>query len=418
MPWKRYVIIVAIENPIRGRSRKTISMRVLYIQASWVPPPANPQADRFLLLSETLEGDVLHPIWFYRPEEVEAELGEGARSGFARGRFRFHWFCSFRAGGRRRRLGTLWFFLRKGLEIHRRKPYDCIVVYSHMTPALVAVMLKLLTGARLIVEVMTAPELSYLYEHPRRTLGDRLMRWFSDLSLHLSVWFSDRVHLLYPAQLEHYRFLRRVPSSLFHDFVTVSLIPAAEEDAREQVVLFVGAPWYLKGVDLLIAAFRKISDEFPDVTLRIQGYFPPGDRAVLDELASGAPRIEIVKAVPNPETLVRISGALLLVQPSRCEGLSRVLIEAMSAGVPVIASDAGGNPYCVRDGEAGMLFPAGNADELSERLRELLGNQALRHRLGSRGYELAHIQLTEQVYAKEFTRMVEAAVSGNRSQDS
>ncbi|MGA3023954.1 MAG: glycosyltransferase family 4 protein [Bryobacteraceae bacterium] len=386
-------------------------LRVLYIQASWVPPPEDPQADRFLLLSETLEGDVLHPLWFWRPEQVEAELGGGARSGFTRGRFRFHWFCCFRPDGRRRRLGLLWFYLRKGLELHRKKPYDCIVVYSHMTPALVAGVLKLLTGARLIVEIMTAPELSYLYEHPRRTLVDRLMRVFSDLSLHLSVWFSDRVHLLYRTQLAHYPMLRRAPSSVFHDFVPVSLIRAAEGE-RERVALFVGAPWYLKGVDLLIEAFRRIAGDFPDITLRIQGHFP--DRAALDALAAGVPRVEIVKAVPNPETIGRISRALVLVHPSRCEGLSRVLIEAMSAGVPVIASDAGGNPYCIRDGQTGVLFPAGNAGQLSERLRELLGDEELRRRLGSRGYELAHTQLTEQVYADQFTRMVQAAVHGGR----
>jgi glycosyltransferase involved in cell wall biosynthesis len=384
-------------------------LRVLYIQASWVPPPENPQADRFLLLSDTLEGDVLQPIWFSRPEEVEAELGEGIRSGFTRGRFRFHWFCCFRPDGRRRRLGTLWFYFRKGLELHRKKPYDCIVVYSHMTPALVAAMLKLFTGARLVVEIMTSPELSYLYEHKRRTMGDRLMRLFSDFSLHVSVGLSDRVHLLYPTQLAHYPLLRRTPSSVFHDFVTMSLIHAAEGE-RERVILFVGAPWYLKGVDLLIEAFRKISSEFPDITLRIQGCFD--DQAGLDALVGGDPRIEIVKAVPNPETIRRISRALLLVQASRCEGLSRVLIEAMGAGVPAIASDAGGNPYCIRDGETGILFRSGDADELSKRLRELLGNAELRNRLGRRGCEVAHSELSERVYAEQFTRMVEAAVRG------
>jgi glycosyltransferase involved in cell wall biosynthesis len=384
-------------------------LRVLYIQASWVPPPENPQADRFLLLSETLEGDVLQPVWFSRPEQVEAELGEGAYTGYVRGRFHFHWYCCFRPDGRRRHLGTLWFYLRKGLELHRRKPYDCIVVYSHMTPALVAVVLKLLTGAKLIVEIMTVPALSYLYEHPRRTLADRLMRVFSDLSLHVSVWFSDRVHLLYAAQLAHYRFLRHVPSAVFHDFVPVSLIERADGE-RERVVLFVGAPWYLKGADLLIEAFRRIAGEFPGVTVRIQGHFP--DRTALDALAADVPRIEIVKPAPNPETIRRIRQALLFVHPSRCEGMGRVLIEAMSAGVAVVASDVGGIPQYIIDGQTGLLFPAGNAGELSRRLRELLADDELRNRLGRQGYELAHTQLTEQVYADRFTRMIEAAVHG------
>jgi glycosyltransferase involved in cell wall biosynthesis len=386
-------------------------MRILYVQASWVPPPGDPQTDRFGFLSEHLEGDILQPVWFERPEQVEAEFGPGTYAEYTRARFQYHWFLSFRYRGWFRRVRGLWFYVRKGLEVHRRNPYDCIVVYSHMMPALAAVILKLLTGAKLIVEIMTAPELSYLYEHPRRTLGDRLLRLFSDFSLHVSVLMSDRVHLLYKNQLSHFSLLRRIPSSVFHDFVLVSRSRPADGDG-ERVVLFVGAPWYLKGADLLIRAFKNVADEFPDVTLRIQGYNP--DSAAMEALAAGSPRIEIVKAVAHPETLGRISRALLLAHPSRCDGLSRVVIEAMAAGVPVIASDAGGNSECVVDGVTGLVFPSGNADELSRRLRQLLADGELRKRLGGKGHERAHAEYSEQAYVDQFTRMIQATVLKER----
>lgn len=383
-------------------------MRVLYIQPSWVPPPEDSRADRFFLLSEHLEGDILQPVW-YEPEDIKREFGADAYPEYARGRFHYHWYLSFRRKGWRRRLGTLWFFLRKGWELHRRTRYDCIIAYSHMTPALIGLVLKFFTRAKLIVEIMTAPDLAYLYVHPRRTLADRVLRFVSNLSLYVSALGCDRLHLLYTTQVDRYPLLRRVPRSVFHDFVPISQIPQAEGDP-EQVVLLVGAPWFLKGVDLVVEAFRKIADEFPDVTLRIQGFYP--DRAQVDALVDGSPRIEIVKAELNPETLRRISRALLLVHPSRCDGLSRVLIEAMSAGVPVIASDAGGNAHCVRDGETGLVFHAGNADELRIRLRELLADGELRARLGRKGYETAHAEYSEQVYVDRFTQMVEATVRG------
>jgi glycosyltransferase involved in cell wall biosynthesis len=386
-------------------------MRILYIQATWVPPPHNLQADRFVLLSERLEGDVLQPVWFKRGEEIEAEFGPGAYPEYTRKGFRFNWLLSLHyKGGWHRRLATLWFYVRKGLQIHRQLPYDCIVVYSHMIPALVAVILKWLTGAKLIVEIMTAPELSYLYEHPEPTLSDRIMRLFSDFSLHASVLASDRVHLLYKTQLAHYPFLRRVPVSVFHDFVPISLVPRASADT-ERFLLLVGAPWYLKGVDLIIDAFRRVADEFPDVALKIQGFYWPEAEKV-EALAASAPRTEILKAVPHAETLERISRAFILVHPSRCDGLARVLIEGMGAGVPIIASDAGGNPQCIRDGENGLLFRAGDVDQLTGRLRELLADGELRTRLGATAYYFAHAQWSERVYVDQFTRMVEHTVRG------
>ena len=386
-------------------------MRVLSIQATWVPPPDDARADRFSLLSEHLEGDILQPAWFERSDQVEEQFGPGSYPEYKRGRFHYHWFICYRYRGWFRRLRGPWFYISKGLEIYRKKRYDCIVVYSHMVPALAAMVLKWLTGAKLIVEIMTAPELSYLYEHPRRTWGDRIMRLFSDLCLTVTVLASDRVHLLYPNQLDHYPRLRRVPASVFHDFVPVSLIPASEEN-REQVVLLVGSPWYLKGADILIQAFKAISPEFPDVTLRIQGHNPNSPE--FEAMAAGEERIEIVRAVPNPETLRRISRALVLVHPSRCDGLPRVLIEAMGAGVPAIASNVGGNPACILHGRNGFLFPAGDVNALAMHLRELLGNPELRRKMGCEGYQRAQAEFTERAYVEQFTRMVESAVRGDR----
>ncbi len=368
------------------------------------------RADRFFLLSEHLEGDVLHPIWFERPDQVEAELGAGTYPEYTRARFHYHWFLAFRHKGWRRRLSWLWFYLKTGLALHRKNRFDCIVVYSHMMPALAGVVLKLLTGAKLIVEIMTAPELSYLYESQQRKLGAYASRLFSHCSLYLTVLMSDRVHLLYDSQLGHFPLLRRVPSSIFHDFVVLANVRPAEAEERERVVLLVGAPWFLKGADLLVKAFLKIADEFPDITVKIQGYYP--DKDELEAIIAGFPRIEIVKAVPHPETLRRITRALILVHPSRCDGLSRVLIEAMGSAVPIIASDAGGNPHCVRDGETGLIFPSGDADTLSMRLRELLSDKEQRERLGKKAHEQAWTEYTERVYVERFIEMVGLAVTG------
>jgi glycosyltransferase involved in cell wall biosynthesis len=74
-------------------------MRTLYIHSTQVPPPLDERTDRFFLLSESLEGDVWHQIWFNAPEEVEAEFGPGSFPVYVLGLFRYHWFLAIRPNG-------------------------------------------------------------------------------------------------------------------------------------------------------------------------------------------------------------------------------------------------------------------------------------------------------------------------------
>ena len=385
-------------------------MRILYFHSTQVPPPRDPRTDRFSLLSETMEGDVLQPVWFRTPEEVEAEFGPGSFPVYRSGRFRYHWFLVFLPDGRYRpRLTQFWFYVRKSMELHRERAFDCVIAYSHMTTGLVAAWMKLRTGAKLIIELATNPQLAYLSERARPTLGDRLMKLYSDVCLHLSLWAADRVHLLNTAQLAGYPLLRKVKTSVFHEFVPVSTIQAHTEGG-ERYVLMVGSPWYLKGADRLIEAFRRLAPDFPDVKLKLVGWYLKTEREQLEALAGDSKQIELVRAAPNPVTLPIISGCLVLVHPARCEGGPRTVIEGLAAGVPVVGSDVGFIPDLIRQGENGFVVPGGNVPELEERLRLLLADPELRRRMGANGYELAHTQLTEQVYVEKFTEMVAATV--------
>lgn len=398
------------------RSPSLGAMRILYVQASFVPPPLDHRTDRFFLLSEMLEGDVLQPAWFRTPAEIEAVYGPGSWPVYTVGRFRYHWFPAFRGQRPKPRLMCFWFYLRKGLQIHRERGYECIVAYSHMTTALIAGILKLLTGTKLIVEIVTSPHLIYLTSQPRPGIRDRLRHLYSDACLYLSALFADRMHLLFPGQLAGYPLLRGLRQSVFHDFVPVSIIDRHPSDENPApYVLLVGAPWYLKGADLLVEAFTRLAPDFPRVKLKILGHSP--DAAELRALSAQTPQIEILKATFHPATLKIISEALILVLPSRCEGLPRVLIEGMAAGLPLIGSAVGGIPTLIHDGENGFVISGSDKSSsgvglLETRLRELLADPELRRRMGDQGYRRAHSELTEAVYVQRFAEMVEAAVQG------
>jgi glycosyltransferase involved in cell wall biosynthesis len=84
-----------------------------------------------------------------------------------------------------------------------------------------------------------------------------------------------------------------------------------------------------------------------------------------------------------------INSACIGVLTSISEGFSNALLEYMGAGLPVVATDVGGNSEVVRDGETGFLFPVGNHQVLAEKLIRLLMSPDLAVAIGSNGRELA-----------------------------
>jgi glycosyltransferase involved in cell wall biosynthesis len=75
--------------------------------------------------------------------------------------------------------------------------------------------------------------------------------------------------------------------------------------------------------------------------------------------------------------------------PSFSEGQSLALMEAMAARLPIVASRVGGNPELVREGESGLLFTAGDAEDLAGKLKLLLDSPARAESMGVRARERA-----------------------------
>ena len=79
----------------------------------------------------------------------------------------------------------------------------------------------------------------------------------------------------------------------------------------------------------------------------------------------------------------------LLVLPSRSEGLPNAVLEAMSFGIPILATNVGGVPEIIRD-DNGVLVPPDDSSVLAERMIELLRNESLRRRIGAKGQQSLH----------------------------
>jgi glycosyltransferase involved in cell wall biosynthesis len=145
-----------------------------------------------------------------------------------------------------------------------------------------------------------------------------------------------------------------------------------------------------KGVDTLLEALSRLP---AGVRLRVVGDGParPQLRELADRFGVGN-RVEWGPPLPADRMVEAFAGFDVLVLPSRTtrvwkEQFGRVLVEAMACKVPVVGSDSGAIPEVV--GDAGLVFPEGDAEALAACLRRLIESPGLRRELAERGYARA-----------------------------
>jgi glycosyltransferase involved in cell wall biosynthesis len=137
----------------------------------------------------------------------------------------------------------------------------------------------------------------------------------------------------------------------------------------------------VKGIEYLVDAVAGLRDELPDLQLVIAGD-GPGRRA-LEQRArkSGiSDRVRFAGWVDDIEN--EMAEWQIAALPSLAEGLGIAALEAMAAGMPVIASDVGGLREIIQDGTTGFLIPPRNPASLAAKIAELARNPELRSRVG------------------------------------
>jgi glycosyltransferase involved in cell wall biosynthesis len=151
-----------------------------------------------------------------------------------------------------------------------------------------------------------------------------------------------------------------------------------EKSAVPELV-FVGRLKKYKSIDTLLQALARLKDR--QIALNIIGR--GDDEARLKRIASelGLERVEFTGYLDEEEKCRYLQRAWMMVNPSMVEGWSITNIEANACGTPVIGADVPGIHDSIRNGVSGILFKHGNADELAEKIAELLDNSDERERL-------------------------------------
>ncbi|GFO70146.1 glucosyltransferase [Geomonas limicola] len=229
----------------------------------------------------------------------------------------------------------------------------------------------------LIAKALGLKVVFHLHELPRR--GDWLLQ--------RAIAAADAVVYCSETCAAHYA---GYPARLSRTIVNAMHLPPAalhREPAGRLKVVMAASLNKNKGQDLLLRAFAKLACR--DAELWLYGTTGLSARRYVRELQVFAEQHQLGERVffPGPSTEVfRVfAEASVVVHTSWTESFGMALVEAQSCAVPVIAHDLEGMREVVLDGVTGYLVQPGAVEELAARLDELLGDAALRSKMGEAG---------------------------------
>ncbi len=169
-----------------------------------------------------------------------------------------------------------------------------------------------------------------------------------------------------------------------------------------------------KGFRDIVRAARILVDDGDDVLFLLAG--DGSFKTELGSLIYEAGLGERVKLVGFVEDTAPFLAALdlQLNASTASETSSLALLEGMSIGLPAAASNVSGNPYVIRDGENGLLFPPGNAEAMAETIKRIMNDAELRQKLSDGARRIFAADFTAERYAAEIEKVYLKALEGKK----
>ncbi|MFX1282106.1 MAG: glycosyltransferase [Promethearchaeota archaeon] len=168
-------------------------------------------------------------------------------------------------------------------------------------------------------------------------------------------------------------------------------------------LLFVGALREVKGLTYLIRAFKIVKDHFNDVRLNIVG-----DGIFRDELIKEinnlnlSSQVKLLGKIPNNRVIELMAESGILILPSISEGLPRVIIEAMTQKLPVIATAVGGNIEIIDPNVTGLLVQPKDEKKLSRAIINLIKDPNYAEMLAENAFQFAKEQFNWENTVKKY----------------
>ena len=175
--------------------------------------------------------------------------------------------------------------------------------------------------------------------------------------------------------------------------------------------LLLGQMDITKGVNDLLEACIRLRAKVP-FELTLAG--PPGTAGDAQALNEKIAALDLQDAVryagvvrgPEKDELLRQTDVFL--QPSHFEGMPLALLEALAAGLPVIATRVGAVPEVITDGREGVLIPVQQPERLAEAMLQLASDDAARARFGEAAFRLARVRFSLERFRDDLLRVYDS----------
>lgn len=343
------------------------------------------------ILSESFEGDV----WVTGRADSEERIG----------RFTTHIVAPGKGEG-----GVAYFRRLHSLIIRRAEQVaathdgpKAVISYDPFRDGVLAILLRRRVGWPIVIEingVYGSPH-NFLHEEGwfNRTLKPLLLKVFG----RATIAAADGIRLLYHNQLAG--FARLPPRAVVRHYFDNVPLERFQPGPEEPILLHVGYPYYRKGIDILLAAFAQVRDEFPAWRLVLIGH------QLIDHVPVVPPRVEILPGMSNEEVAGWIARCGCFVLASRSEGMGRVLIESAAAGKARIGSRVDGIYTVLEDEMDGLMFNSEDPDDLARQLRRVMSSPALRTTLGATARRRALAEFSSDRYVRHVAEMVRSVIA-------
>lgn len=178
------------------------------------------------------------------------------------------------------------------------------------------------------------------------------------------------------------------------------------------IVGVIGSLRKVKSQDDAIYAIGLLKDKIPNIKLLLVGSGNNKYKAYLQKLANSMDlNDKIIFAGYREDVPVILSHCKVVLLPSKEEPFGRVVIEAMAAGLPVIASDSGGPKEIVKDGITGFLVPPGSHTDFAEKILFFSKHEDLREKFGEQGVKEVEDKYLADKYAGRIENIILEVIS-------